>query len=320
MASLAGGVAAPVAATDPQTEEALGGSATLNIAKSAEEDRIAAGDLAAFTISVWNTGPGDALGVILSDELPAGVNWGVEVRDADADDSCALSGTEAGDLAFSCEFGTLPTSDMAGAKVVLVTGDTDHDGCGTLENTAIVEGTNSEGPVQASASIIVDCPALTIAKAADTDMVTIDGSSASPAVITWTLSYTLSNGGVTTALISDALPVGLDYVDGSASNGGAFDESTRTVAWAFPSLQQSGVVTFQTSADAATISRSNPTVNVAVISSDQTPVQEARAELRVTVEPPPLGSTSRPSPAPQASTPPVPDTAMIAPDVAPDRP
>ncbi len=41
----------------------------------------------------------------------------------------------------------------------------------------------------------------------------------------------------------------------------------------------------------ATISRVAPTVNVAVIDSDQTPPDEGQDSVRVVVEPPPLGGT-----------------------------
>jgi hypothetical protein len=43
-----------------------------------------------------------------------------------------------------------------------------------------------------------------------------------------------------------------------------------------------------TTVDVATISRTGPTENVAVIRSDQTPSDEGRDSVRVTVIPPPL--------------------------------
>jgi hypothetical protein len=75
------------------------------------------------------------------------------------------------------------------------------------------------------------------------------------------------------------------------------------VTWTFPMLVDSGSVTFQTAVDPETISRSAPTVNVAVISSDQTPEDEGQDEVRVVVEPPVLGGTPTPRPS-------IPDTAM----------
>ena len=51
--------------------------------------------------------------------------------------------------------------------------------------------------------------------------------------MTWTLTYTLANGPVTNAVITDPIPAGLSYVAGSASNGGVYDSSSRTLTWTF---------------------------------------------------------------------------------------
>ena len=55
----------------------------LNISKLADNGTIDAGEMASYTIVVWNTGPGTALGAGWSDELPAGVSWGVQLLNPD---------------------------------------------------------------------------------------------------------------------------------------------------------------------------------------------------------------------------------------------
>ncbi len=65
-------------------------------------------------------------------------------------------------------------------------------------------------------------PTLVIDKVADTEFITITGPNdalvATPSVVTWTLTYTLANGPVTNAVITDEVPVGFEFLD--ASDGG----------------------------------------------------------------------------------------------------
>lgn len=156
-------------------------------------------------------------------------------------------------------------------------------------------------------TIVVQIPALLVGKAASAEVITISGpanaQTASPSSVTWTLSYTLTGGPVTNSVITDVVPTGFTFL--SASPGGVYDLATRTVKWTFPTLDASGSVTFQTTIDVATISRSAPTENVAVIDSDQTSPDEGRDSVRVVVEPPVLAGNPTPTPKPV-----VPNTAV----------
>ncbi|MEP6681138.1 MAG: hypothetical protein ABJB65_06625, partial [Chloroflexota bacterium] len=147
-------------------------------------------------------------------------------------------------------------------------------------------------------------PTLVIEKAANVEQITISGpanaQTASPSSVTWTLSYTLTHGPVTHAVITDPLPVGFEFV--SASNGGAYDASTRMVTWNLGTLSASGSVTFVTSVNVATISRTGPTVNIATIVSDQTKPDTGQDSVTVKT-----GGTQAGNPTP---TPIVPNTAV----------
>ena len=156
---------------------------------------------------------------------------------------------------------------------------------------------------------IVASPTLVIDKVANVETITITGAAAAPSTITWTLTYTLTNGPVTDAFITDTLPTGLNYVAGSASPATGFTLSGdgRTLRWDFPTLSSSGSVSFQTSVDVATISRSAPTVNVATIDSDETSPDNGQDQVAVTVSNQ-LGGN--PTPTPQGS---VPNTAVELP-------
>ncbi len=140
--------------------------------------------------------------------------------------------------------------------MIVISGETDRDDCAGLDNTAFAFADNSD-TVQASASIDVRCPMLVIEKSADTEEVHFvfdaDGNvlSVDPEQVTWTLTYTLTEGPVTDAVITDPLPEFLVFV--SASDGGDYDPATRTITWDLGDLTVDGSdsVSFVTTVDPA---------------------------------------------------------------------
>jgi uncharacterized repeat protein (TIGR01451 family) len=166
-----------------------------------------------------------------------------------------------------------------------------------LTNNVYVTGTNTQCPdtetldakCQSQSDVSIRVPTLVIDKAASVDEVHFvfnsDGSvkSVTPdgAQVTWTLTYTLANGPVTNAVISDPLPDYLTFV--SAANGGTYDAGTRTVTWQFATLSASGSVSFLTTVD-SDAPETGPIVNVASIVSDQTAKDTGEDGVRVTSE------------------------------------
>jgi fimbrial isopeptide formation D2 family protein len=211
-----------------------------------------------------------------------------------------------------CDFGDLGVTTMLTSPArVTVSGATDRQDCGELDNTAIADADNDD-EVEASASITVRCPTLVIDKAANAEVITktLDAQGnvidIDPEVVTWTLTYTLTNGPVTNAVITDPIPAGLTYVNGSASNGGVYNAGTRTLTWTFPTLSAGGSVTFQT-----TVNQDAPVgviLNVATIDSNETESDKGEDSIRI-VEEQELGGTSTPQPS-------LPSTAMSLPSNA----
>jgi uncharacterized repeat protein (TIGR01451 family) len=280
----------------------------LNISKRADNGQIVAGDTASYTVVVWNAlGSGTALNASWSDELPHGVSWSVELLNPDGDDSCASSINSDGDQAASCQFGDLAPSSMADGKTIVISGETDRSDCAGLDNTAFAFADNAD-TVQASALIGVRCPELVIDKSADTEVVHFvfdsDGNvlSVDPEQVTWTLSYTLTDGPVTDAVITDPLPEFLDFV--SASNGGVYDPATRTITWELGDLLVDGSanVSFVTTVD-PDAPETEPILNVATIVSNETPEDEGEDSIVVTSESE-LGDNPSPKPS-------VPNTAVV---------
>jgi hypothetical protein len=232
--------------------------------------------------------------VELLDTLPAGLTWDFEVIQGDADcgiaSSLVFGGTE--QMSIDCDLGDLAASEVV---IIRVFADTDASDCGTLVNTAVAQASN-DNEVSFDAEIDVRCPELVLDKEADAEVITISGEAddlvADPAIVTWTLTYTLTDGPVTNAVITDAVPAGFVFLD--ASDGGQLVDGV--VTWTFATLTESGSVTFRTTVDPETISRVAPTVNVAVIDSDETEPDEGTDSVTVTVEAPPLGGNPTPKP------------------------
>jgi uncharacterized repeat protein (TIGR01451 family) len=284
--------------SDSASDSAVVECPGLNIAKTAAKSPINGGDSASFTIVVWNAGPGTASNVTLDDPLPGGLTW------TDDSDSCTITGAN-----LHCSFGDLGVTTKANSPAtVTVTAPTTREDCGTLDNLATAHADNNPD-VTASASIDVVCPTLVIEKAGSVDEVHFvfhaDGTlkSVTPAngQVTWTLTYTLTDGPVTNAVISDPLPDFLTFV--SADNGGTYDSTTRTVTWHFATLSASGKVSFLTTVD-QDAPETGPIVNVASIVSDQTPKDEGQDDVRVTSE---QVQAATPSPKPS-----VPNTATVS--------
>jgi len=269
---------------------------------------ISAGDTASFTVTIRNLGPGTAFDVHIDDLLPPG-GWTIGDLElfgfglVDPDAGCAGSVEVGEDETFSCDISEMPEGSWA---TVEASRETAAEDCGRLHNEVAISASNEDPDAgdnnQAEDDVLVECPGptLVIDKVASVEEITISGpanaQTADPSVVTWTLTYTLTNGPVTNAVITDEVPTGFIFLD--ASDDGQLVDGV--VTWTFLELTESGNVTFRTTVDVATISRTDPTVNVAVIVSDQTPEDEGEDEVSVVVEPPVLGGTP----------PQVPDTAL----------
>ncbi len=66
-------------------------------------------------------------------------------------------------------------------------------------------------------------------------------------ILTYTISYKNPEKEVATVTIKDIIPDGLDYVEGSASNGATYNEEDRTLTWTLADVQPGteGMVTFK---------------------------------------------------------------------------
>jgi uncharacterized repeat protein (TIGR01451 family) len=272
------------------------------VEKTAANSPIQVGEDAVFDITVTNNGSGTAFDVLLVDDLPAGLDW------SDDSDLCEIAaGTltcDLGDMAPGATFTvtlTAPTTDE---------GATSTD-CGQIDNSASADATNESADDLEDntddASIVVECPsALTIEKSFTGNTGGDDPILGVPLakigdILTFTLEY-VGVGPITNGVITDVLPEGLEYVDGSATDDANFtfvdyDDATRTLTWATDldvTLDSpTGAVTYQTVVLEEAPEISQPLVNVAAIDSDETePDEDDRAVAALA---PPLELTPPPT-------------------------
>ena len=179
------------------------------ISKTADNSPILAGQTASFTISAWNQGDGTAYDVVISDELPAGVDW--QVSDTEA---CSIS-----EGVLTCQVGDLAPD--AEPFTVTLSGATDPESCADIPNQATVSAANepqdATGNNQDGDTVDVQCASISLVKtagdAADGAILTI------PVPGTVTFTYVVTNTGTTDL-------EGIHLVDDNATPANTADDIT----------------------------------------------------------------------------------------------
>ncbi len=116
-------VTVPGAPVPPEPPQPPGGSADVSITKTASATNVLVGATVTFTITVTSHGPATATGVVVTDQLPAGL------APASADPRCTLSAATV-----TCALGSLAPGATTSIDVV-----TTVQAAGALVNTAVVE-------------------------------------------------------------------------------------------------------------------------------------------------------------------------------------
>jgi uncharacterized repeat protein (TIGR01451 family) len=198
--------------------------AAIHILKTADAAEVKVGGQIGFTMTVWNSGDGDAHGVKLNDVLPTtpGLAWTIDKQGAGWGSSCSIA---AGVLSCGGSSGVpVPagTTQSASTFTVHITSTTtaatagDCPASGVVDNTGSVTTTN-DGSDQSSASTCVQ---------AMVDLsITKSGSPATQQLgagnITWTIVVTNHGPNADTGVkITDPMPGGNTFVSASASPHG----------------------------------------------------------------------------------------------------
>ncbi len=164
------------------------------VTKTADAPLVEGGDVIGFLITVGNNGPGTAGGVSLTDTLPTngGLDWSIDLIDGQAPGAEPPCSIAQGVL--TCAFGDL---ESGASHTIHITSPTDSTtSCGVVNNTVTVDALNEPNTAQftandqASASLTVICPAISIVK-------TVNPLSGNPGD-TVTYTYVVRNTGDTT--------------------------------------------------------------------------------------------------------------------------
>ena len=256
-ASVSSDTTDPTAGNDSATEETeVDTAADLSITKSDSPDPVVAGTDLTYTITVDSAGPSDALGVSVSDAVPAGTSF--------------VSASDGGTLAagtVTWNLGTVAEAD--GPRVLTLVVKVNPSRTANLSNTASVSSTTTD-PTAGNNSAT---EATEVVTAADLSITKSD--SPDPVVAGNNLTYTITvdSAGPSDALgvsVSDVLPAGTSFV--SASAGGSHDAGTNTVTW------ELGTVAAADAADvltlvvkvASSVADNTSLSNTAEVSSDTT--------------------------------------------------
>lgn len=229
-----------------------------------------------FTITVHNPTASAITANGIEDVLPPGFSYaGTSTGGTFGTPATSPSPGATGTLAWTFPDITVPPGGMR----TLVFQATAASVTGTYSNVATAStstGLLTSDPVEVS----VGAPRLSISKVADV-------TSANPGeTINYTITYANDSPvNISAARITDTLPVGLTYVGGSASGGGSYDATARTLSWNVAKLTPSSgasSVSFQVTVDNPyPTTAAIPAVNTATITSAQTEPAIASASVYI---------------------------------------
>jgi uncharacterized repeat protein (TIGR01451 family) len=199
---------------------------------------VTAGATVTYTITVTNSGPATAQGVVLTDTLPTGAT-NATITAISGKDPDGLSFGAASGGVFTSNAGTMAVGNTDSFQVVVIAPSSLASGAAFNNNVSVTTTTtNSGSPTSASVNNTITTSAAV--------SVTASGPSAVTAGTTVTYTITVTNGGPSNALgvvLTDTIPTGgtnatITAVSGKspdnltfgALTGGAFTSNSGTVA------------------------------------------------------------------------------------------
>lgn len=223
--------------------------ADLSIGKTASSDPVTAGTSLTYTLTITNSGPSAATGVVISDTLPGGVTF------ASASSGCSGTST------ILCTITQTIASGSSISRTIRV--NVNSTASGSLINTASVTGNEFD------TNTLNNTATLTTTVNRQVNLAITKSASANPVTAGTGLTYTLTvnNAGPSSAngvVVTDTLPSGVSLVSASAGCSGA-TVVTCTIAGGVAS-GGSAAVTIRINVPAAS---SGVLTNVASVSSTE---------------------------------------------------
>jgi len=178
--------------------------ATVTIGKTADDAAVSAGDQIGFSLTWGNSGAGKATGVVVTDNLPgtAGLDWSI-AGSTGTGSTCAIAGA-VGSEVLTCDVGTIAGNTAVSGTVHVVSGTTSAS-CGTVNNTGSITSSN-DGSASAPASVVVNCPDVTVVKSAKVGVLHVGG------IAEWDIVVSNAGKGIARDVtVSDPLPGNISW-------------------------------------------------------------------------------------------------------------
>ncbi|MCP4942276.1 MAG: DUF11 domain-containing protein, partial [Planctomycetaceae bacterium] len=233
-------------------------------------------DTVVYTVTITNTGPSTAPGVILTDVLPAGVTLVSATLEGQA-------GVDSGGTI------TFPSVDIASGDTatatINVTVDTLTDGL--ISNAASVQDLSAAGENNTANNS--DTADVTVVAEADLGVAKTVSSLASQVGGALTYTINVTNSGPSTAsnvVITDTLPAGVTFVSGTGPSGEVLSEAGGVVTANVPTMAAgaNGTMTINVNIEAGAASSITNTVGVSSDTGDSNSANDS-ATASTTVDP-----------------------------------
>lgn len=253
------------------------GTPAISVSKTTSATEVAPGAQIPYTITVRNTGDGDAKNVEVTDKLPSSLTYV---------SSSAGGSYDGGSHSVSWTIDTLAAGQSVTRTLVAQVAD---DATGTVANTVeVVDPDNPDKPIVPPVdpdTPVIDPgdtakPLISITKTASAD----SAKNGDELMYTVTVANT-GNADASGVRVSDALPQGLQFVE--ASDGGTFENGTAVWTVDVPAGQ-----TVERTVKAQVTAKSGSLSNVALASYDGTTISSDPVATSVTADP--SGGTGAP--------------------------
>ncbi len=256
---------------------------TIVVDKTVAPETVYAGETVTFTISVTNQSDEAVTLSSLTDSI---------YGDLDGQGTCAVPQALAPDATYTCSFQAVISETETDVVTAIAFDDDQSSAQDDDDATVTVKPTPALGITKSNDAPVdsIELPDGTII-----DVPTAEAGS----TLTFTLDYTVTlDSSVTGVTITDVLPLGLDYVAGSATGSTevtfvGYDAATRTLTWAGDSVAVHGAVTYQAIVADDASELAQPLLNLATIDSDQTEPDSDTSEVFVPADP--LAATPTPT-------------------------
>ncbi len=228
----------------------------LQVVKMVDKTRANVGDALTYTITIRNNGPNNATGVFVRDVLPLG--------------QINVTGQTATTGNYNVSTGIWTVGNLAAGVTATLTINATITGTGTIVNTAVIRGNQSDQQPGNNTSTVVTVVGNTPAPGPLADLQVVKAVNRTRASIGDVLTYTITarNAGpdaATGVKVTDVFPAAFLNNISASVTAGTYDQATGI--WNIGNLAVGSIETLTVT---ATITANGNVINTAVIRGDQT--------------------------------------------------